>query len=77
MIFDTIDKFFSSIQNWWTYNHILIAFVSVFLLTIFCVVISTSHSYEARLIKAVDMFNGYFIDNPQINEDNLVQFSHQ
>ncbi|MBR6778718.1 MAG: hypothetical protein IKM43_01000 [Clostridia bacterium] len=77
MLFEQIDKFFSSIQNFWTFNEILIVFVGVFLFTVFCIAISTSHAYEARLIKAVDMLNGYFIDNPQINEDNLVQFNEK
>lgn len=74
-IFKYVVKFFTSLTNYVTYNDILIIFVGLFLFTVFCVVISTSRAYEARLIKAIDKFNNYFIDNPQINEDNLVAFN--
>ena len=49
--------------------------MGLFLFTIVCVFISTSRAYESKLIKAVDKFNSYFIDNPQINEENLVAFN--
>ena len=44
----------------------MIIFVGLFLLTVIGVIISTTHSYEAKLIKAIDMLNGYFINNPKI-----------
>ncbi len=74
-VFKHVDKFFASLTNYLTYNYIFIIFVGLFLFTAFCVLIFTSRSYEARLIKTVDKFNSYFIDNPQINEDNLVSFN--
>jgi len=74
-IFRYIDKFFTSLTNYVTYNDIFIIFVGLFLVTLISVVVSTSHAYEAKLIKAIDKFNTYFIDNPQINEDNLVAFN--
>lgn len=76
-IFEAVDKFFSSFANYLNYNRYFIIFSALFLFTIFCVIISTSHSYESRLIKAVDMFNNYFLDNPQINEDNLIAFNNR
>ncbi len=42
-----------------------------------CVIISTSRAYEARLIKSIDSFNMYFLNNPQITEDNLVAFNNK
>ena len=74
-VFRYVDKFFTSLSNYLTYNDIFLIFVGLFLFTIVCVFISTSRAYESRLIKAVDKFNGYFIDNPQINEENLVAFN--
>ena len=76
-IFNEVDKFFSSLKNYLNYNIIFIIFVSLFLLTVFFVIISTSRAYEARLIKAIDMFNNYFMDNPQITEENLVPFNNK
>ena len=76
-VFKYVDKFFTSLTNYLTYNYIFLIFVGLFLFTIFCVVLFTSKSYEARLIKAVDKFNAYFIDNPQINEENLVAFNNK
>jgi len=74
-IFKYVDKFFTSLTNYLTYNYIFVIFVGLFLFTALCVLFFTSRSYEARLIKAIDKFNVYFIDNPQINEENLVAFN--
>lgn len=76
-IFNEVDKFFSSLKNYLNYNVIFIIFVSLFLVTVLFVIISTSRAYEARLIKAIDMFNNYFIDNPQITDENLVAFNNK
>ncbi len=76
-IFKYVDKFFISLTNYLTYNDIFIIFVGLSLFTIFCVLILTSRSYEAKLIKAIDKLNVYFIDNPQINEENLVAFNNR
>ena len=76
-IFESIDKFFSSFANYLNYNRYFIIFCALFLFTVLCVIISTSNSYESRLIKAIDMFNNYFLDNPQINEDNLIAFNNK
>ena len=74
-VFKYVDKFFASLTNYLTYNMIFIIFLGLFLFTVFCVICLTSHSYEAKLIKAIDKLNSYFIDNPQINEENLVSFN--
>ena len=76
-IFNEVDRFFSSLSNYIQYNEVFIIFLALFILTIFIVIISTSNAYEAKLIKAIDMFNNYFIDNPQINEENLVAFNNK
>ena len=74
-IFKYVNKFFTSLTNYLTYNYIFVIFVGLFLLTTLMVIFFTSRSYEARLIKAIDKFNVYFIDNPHINEENLVAFN--
>lgn len=74
-IFNEVDKFFSSLTNYLTYNEIFIIFISLALLAIVFTIFTTSKAYEAKLIKTIDMFNKYFIDNPQITEDNLVSFN--
>ena len=76
-IFKHVDKFFITLTNYLTYNWIFIIFGGLFLLTAVMVIISTSRSYESKLIKAVDHFNSYFMDNPQINENNLVNFNEK
>lgn len=76
-IFNAIDKFFNSLNNYLTYNEIFIIFVALSLFAIFITIIATANSYEAKLIKAIDMFNNYFVDTPNINEDNLVVFNQK
>lgn len=74
-VFKYVDKFFTSLTNYLTYNHIFLIFVGLFLVTALFVLFFTARSYEAKLIKAIDKFNIYFIDNPNINEENLVAFN--
>jgi len=74
-VFKYVSKFFTSLTNYLTYNDIFIIFVGLFLFTAIVVFVSTANSYEAKLIKAIDKFNTYFIDNPHINEENLVSFN--
>ena len=74
-IFNEIDKFFGSLNDYLDYNKIFLIFLSLFLVAAVVVIFSTSRAYESRLIKSIDMFNNYFIDTPQINEDNLVAFN--
>ena len=76
-IFEYVDKFFTSVGRYLTYNGIFITFAALFLFAVICVFISTSHAYEARLIKAIDMLNNYFMENPQITEENLVAFNQR
>ncbi len=74
-IFKYVDRFFTTLTNYLTYNWIFVIFAGLFLFTIILVIGFTSRAYEARLIKSIDHFNSYFIDNPQINEDNLLSFN--
>ncbi len=76
-IFNEIDRFFSSLYGYLTLNDSFLIFLGVFLFVILVTIISTSKSYEAKLIKTIDMFNNYFISNPQINEANLVSFNNR
>lgn len=74
-LFRYVENFFDSLSNYLTDNSVFVIFLGLFLFTILIVLISTSNSYESRLISAIDMFNNYFINNPEINEDNLVAFN--
>ncbi len=76
-VFDDVDKFFASISEFlkYNYNYILIAFLLAFLFAFIVVLITTSCSYEAKLIKAIDMFNAHFMKDPQITTENLLAFN--
>ena len=76
-VFRYIDRFFASMANYLTYNDVFLIFVGLFLVALIFVVIFTANSYEAKLIKAIDKFNYYFIDTPYLNEDNLVAFNQK
>lgn len=76
-VFNEIDRFFSSLYGYLTLNESFLIFVGIFLFVIIVTIISTSNAYEVKLIKAVDMFNNYFINNPQITEENLVPFNNK
>ncbi len=74
-IFNEVDKFFRSLSEYLDFNYVFIIFVALFLLTVVIVLVSTSHAYESKLIKAVDKFNTYFMENPQITQENLIAFN--
>lgn len=75
LIFNSVDKFFASLNNYIGLGDSFLIFVGLFLLVAVIAFIATSNSYEAKLIKAIDMLNGYFVNNPKITEDNLVLFN--
>ncbi len=70
-----IFTFFDSISSYISFNQILFITLGLFLFTMFVVIITTSRSYEAKLIKSINRFNNYFSNNPQLTEDNLLQFN--
>lgn len=74
-IFKSFDKFFASLNSYIGLGDSFMIFVGLFLVAIVGVFISTMTSYEAKLIRAIDMLNGYFVNNPKITEDNLVLFN--
>ncbi len=74
-IFNEVDKFFTSLSGYLDFNYVFIICIALFLVTVVIVLISTSHAYEAKLIKAVDKFNTYFMENPQITQENLITFN--
>lgn len=76
-IFEPIVKFLDSLVGYLSYNAILVIFAGLFLLLTLIMIITTSKAYECRLIKAVDSFNNYFMDNPQITDENLVAFNQR
>ncbi len=76
-IINEIDRFFSSINVYINYSGIFITFSLLFLFAVIVVIISTAHSYETKLIKAIDKFNKYFINNPNIDENNLLAFNNR
>lgn len=74
-IFKSVDKFFASLNSYIGLADSFMIFVGLFLLVAILTFVATSKSYEAKLIKAIDMLNGYFVNNPKITEDNLVLFN--
>ena len=76
-IFDGIASFFSTLEQTYKIGYELtsVIFVGLFLLVVLFAFIATARSYESKLIKAIDMLNGYFVNNPKITEDNLVLFN--
>ena len=77
-IFEKVDRFFASLQSFdISHNTCFIAFVSVFLFTILCVIVITAKSYESKLTKSIDMFNNYFLQTPNITDANLVAFNNK
>lgn len=76
-IFNKVYDFLDSFSGTLNYNYIFLFSVGLFALIALCVFISTSKSYESKLVKAVDMLNSYFAQYPQINDETLVAFNNK
>lgn len=75
-VFNYVDNFFDSLRNYnFSFGTVFFFAVALFLFAIFIVLLTTSNSYEAKLIKAIDMFNNHFMTETQITEDNLIAFN--
>ena len=74
-VYKWVDTFFASLENYIGIGDAFLIFVGLFLFVGVITFIATSSSYEAKLVKAIDMLNGYFVNNPKITEDNLVLFN--
>ena len=85
-IFSGILDLFKNLGNFFvdkvgsTYQPNAILFfiaLGAFLIYVIITIIRTSYSYESRLIKSIDQLNMYFYKNPQITEDNLIEFNNR
>ena len=76
-LFKGIEDVFIVLGTNLTLEWLLYIFGGFFVFTVIMVLILTSRAYEARLIKAIDLFNNYFIEHSQINEENLVAFNNR
>ena len=75
--FSKVEGFFRNVAGYMQFGYTFFTFIGLFLLTVIIIFISTSHSYEVKLVKAIDMLNAYFMDTPQITEENLVAFNQK
>lgn len=76
-IFNKVYDFLDSFSGTLTYNYIFLFSVGLFVIVALGVLFSTSKAYESKLVKAVDMFNAYFAQYPQINDETLVTFNNK
>ncbi|MBR1987547.1 MAG: hypothetical protein IKA36_00765 [Clostridia bacterium] len=76
-IFNKVYDFLDSFSGTLSYNYIFLFSVGLFTIVAFSILISTSKSYESKLVKAIDMFNTYFAEYPQINDETLVMFNNK
>ena len=51
--------------------------LGAFLIYVIVTIVRTSFSYEMKLIKSIDHLNMYFYKNPQITEENLIEFNNK
>ena len=76
-IYNGLGKLLATIGNNLQPSTILYIALAVSLLIIISISITTSRSYEVKLIKAIDYLNEFFVANPQIDEDNLIAFNEK
>ncbi len=76
-IYNGLGKLLATIGNNLQPSTILYIALAVSLLIIISISITTSKSYEVKLIKAIDYLNEFFVANPQIDEDNLIAFNEK
>lgn len=56
-------------------EYLLFISMGLFLLFFVIAIAKTSNAYEVRALKSIDRLNTYFLTNPYINQDNIVDFN--
>ena len=79
---DKIQKFFQSIAKYFSntgyaFSWLFIIFMGGFVLTSLVLIISSSHTYEFVLTRAIDKIEKFLSKNPRINDDNLIAFNNK
>lgn len=77
--FGSVHKFFYSLCNnaQLDYNKLFVYSIGIFVVFLIFIIFLTSKTYEVKLIKAIDSLNSYFVENPHIDENNLVAFNNK
>lgn len=76
-VFNKLINFFESIGANIGLDAICYIIFGIFIIALISTFAMAANSYEVKLIKAIDRLNKYFLQNPSINEDNLVAFNEK
>ena len=66
-------QIFAGIVNQWYWP---ILFIGIMVLAVATIFVLIHNSYESRLSKAIRKLNAYFLKNPYITDDNLIEFNN-
>ena len=76
-IFNSLSEFFQELGNYITFDYLVLGGLGLLLLTIIVSVIRTSKTYEVKLLKNITKLNKYFIKNPYVNDENIVELNEK
>ena len=70
---DAYSQIFAGIVGQWFWPLIFIGIMILAVVTVFVLIL---RSYESRLSRAINKLNAYFLKNPYITDDNLIEFNN-
>lgn len=73
--YDNVIQVFKQLSNLINVNTIVIIGAGLMLLLIISAALIVRFSYDAKLLRGIKKLNKYFMKNPYINEDNLVEIN--
>lgn len=76
-IFNSLSEFFQELGNYITFDYLVLGGLGLLLLTIVVSIIRTSRTYEVKLLKNINKLNKYFIKNPYVNDENIVELNEK
>lgn len=76
-IFDAFVTFLKQVGNFVTFDYLLIGSLALLLVLVLLCYLRTRRTYEVKLLKTVKNLNKYFIKNPTVTDENLVDFNNR
>lgn len=76
-LFISFMEFLEQLSGYVTFGYLLLSSFGALLLIVVGSIIRTQFTYEVHLLRNITKLNRYFINNPYINDDNLIVFNRK
>ena len=76
-IFNSLTAFLKELSNYITFDYIVFGSLGLLLLVLIFSLIRTGFTYEVKLLRNINKLNKYFVKNPYVNDENIVELNEK